>query len=133
MKRIPIFLLLGLLCGCGGAYGKHAAFEKEVIQALNDLADVLESVKDKDSSKAAADKIENVSDRMEKLKKRGDALPKLTKEEEEKLNQTFKDDREKAAKRLRSASTQAGIQSTEPSFINAMQRSANARRELEKK
>src|SRR5438067_6510666 len=90
---------------------KHEAVVKNMIKALDDLADALESVKDRDTAKEAAVKINDVCDRLEKLGKQAEGLPKLGKEDDKRLEEKFKPELVKATQRLQKVAFTAGTNS----------------------
>jgi hypothetical protein len=100
-------LLIFLLGGGGSPYSRHEAAAREVIALMNELAAALESVKDQNSARAAASRINSVCDRMEALSRRVKALPKLTAEEDRKLQNSLKGDMDAIAQRVVVATPQA--------------------------
>jgi len=126
MKR-SIFLGLGLVVafsatGCGDT-SKHEAVMKEMIGALNEFADALESVKDQQSAKAAAVKINKICDKLTDITNRAKALPKVTQSQNDALEKKFKPDLEKASARIQAVAFQAGANSGgDPDFIAALKR-----------
>jgi hypothetical protein len=107
----------------GGAYGKNEAAAKETISALTELADALESVKDPPSARLAAARIEAVCDRMEQLASRIKGLPKLSPEDDKKLEQQYKAEITRINERIVKVAFQAGVNSqAEPAFMSAANR-----------
>lgn len=107
----------------GGKVGKHEAVIKGMVEQLNALADALESVKDRDTAKAAAVKINKVCDRMTELGKEAKGLPKAPKEEDERLKAKYEGEMAKAARRLQATAVQAGRNSGgEPDFLKSLMR-----------
>ena len=129
MKRIAL-LGLGLCLALPPAaradqanYDKHVTLFKDMIKALSDLADALESVKDKDTAKSAAPKIDKVCDRLEALGKQAEKLPKLEGDEDKKLEKQFKESLTKQVTRLQKVAFQAGMNSGgEPTFVKSIMR-----------
>jgi hypothetical protein len=123
-------LLIALIVGAivvvrhfGNAYEKHEALSKEMIHGLNELAKALESVKDPESAKRAAVRVEKVCDQMEEIEWRAKALPKITKADDERLRQQFEPDFQKTQARLNKVAFQAGVNSKgEPTFVAALKR-----------
>jgi hypothetical protein len=106
---------------------KYDAVMKETIGLLNELAGVLEGVKDRDSARAAAPKIDNLTARLEAVAKKADALPQPSEAENKRLEQKWKKDIEKVMGRLLQASVQAGTKSGgEPTFVAALQKMQGA-------
>jgi predicted Zn finger-like uncharacterized protein len=105
------------------SYGKNEAAAKETISVLNELADALESVKDPPSARLAAARIEAVCDRMEQLATRIKGLPKLSPEDDKKLEQQFKAEITRINERIVKVAFQAGVNSkAEPAFMSAANR-----------
>jgi hypothetical protein len=137
MKRtIRLGLCIALACslaGCSGNYAKHEALYTDMLKALNDLADALESVKDRESAKAAAPKINEVCDRMSELGKRAEATPKVTKSEDDKLKEKFEPQFKKANERLQKVAFQAGANSGgDPDFEKSIKKLEGVGKDLEK-
>jgi hypothetical protein len=107
----------------GSDVAKNEAVLKGMMEQLNALADALESVKDKETAKAAAAKINKAADRLDELGKEAKGLPKLSKEEEAKLQKKYQDDLTKAATRMQKAAGPAGLKSGgDPDFLKASMR-----------
>jgi hypothetical protein len=129
---VGLVLLLAAV-GCDDHYDKHEAVTKGMLATLNDLADALESVKDKASAKAAAAKINTICDRLEDLGHQADALPKLTKSEEEKLEQKYTPEVRKARARFQSTGAQAARNcEREPDFLRAVKKLETVAKSLER-
>lgn len=104
---------------------------KEILQIQNDLVGALESVRDKDSARVAAGKLQQVCDRMEVLGNKMRALPKITPAEDRRLEGKYKSQMEGLMQRMKNAAIQAGTNSQgEPSFIAALQRMSQAGRSM---
>ena len=85
-----VVLLIVLLGKTGGAVSRHEAALKEMVQLLLDLENALKEVKDPNSARVAANKINQICDRMEDLGKRIKDLPKINREESLQLDQRYK-------------------------------------------
>lgn len=72
-----------LLTGCGG--DTHEGLANETVGLLNEFATVLDGVSDEASAKAAVPKLEAISTKLSEMKKRVDALPKLSEAENKAL------------------------------------------------
>jgi hypothetical protein len=126
MRRLlPLSVGLVFLCAGTGNAGptKASTYEtvtKAMLKALSDLSDVLETVKDKETAKAAAPKIDKIADRFEALAKEAKKLGKPSKEEEEKLKK-YEDDAKKQAQRMAVALVPAVTKSGgDPDFKKAL-------------
>jgi hypothetical protein len=104
-------------------YAKNEAVAKEMIKAMNDLADAFESVKDKNTAKAAAPKINAVCDKMVDIGKKAETLPKLSQAEDEKLKKALEPELKKATERFTKVVPQAVTNSgNDPDFIASLKR-----------
>jgi hypothetical protein len=125
--------VLSAVSGCGSAYSKNEAVAQDMVKALSDLADALESVKDRESAKAAAVKINEICDRLEELGKKAEKLPKLTKADNDKLEKKFEPELRKLSDRVQKAGLQAGRNSQgEPSLQKAALRMMDVGKALQK-
>lgn len=107
----------------GSALEQHEAAVREAIAVSNELGAALETVKDKDSARAAAAKINQICDRMEALARRERSLPRLTAEENLRLQNLVNAEVNAMKQRLTAAGFQAGMNSQgEPSFVAAARR-----------
>jgi hypothetical protein len=114
-------------------YAKHEAIANDLVKTINDLADVMESVKDKDTAKAAAIKINKICDRMSDVGKQIEKLPKLSKEEDDKLKAKLEPQLKKASERLIKAAPEAGLKSGgDTDFINSLKRLDEVGKQLSK-
>ena len=127
MKRSILFGLALVLAvpaaGRADDTAKHEALMKDMIKALDDLGDALESVKDKDTAKKAAVKINKVCDDMTALGKKAQDLPKLSKEQDTALEKKYKPQLEKVSARIQKVAFAAGMASGgEPDFLKSCMR-----------
>jgi hypothetical protein len=117
-------LVVVLIFALGGS--AHESVIRGVISCMSDLADALESVKDKDSAKAAAPKINKICDRMEELAKKGKSLGEPPTAEAERLEKKYKPELEKQMKRLVAAQMKVALAGgNDPDFQKAIQRLAS--------
>lgn len=93
-----VCLALVMLAGCGKA--THDSVTAEAIKLMNDMADILASIKDEASAKSAKPKLEALSKRMDALKQKSQALGVPTKEQKDALQKKYGEERTKAASRL---------------------------------
>ena len=70
-------------------YAKHEAAEREALDILKDLATALQSIKDPQSARSAAGRIQIIWDRLETLIQKVQNLPALTVGERRKLDDTL--------------------------------------------
>jgi hypothetical protein len=137
MKRSILLGLALVLAVPATSHGadtdKHEALIKDMIKGLDDLGDALESVKDKDTAKTAAVKINKVCDRMTEIGKKAQDLPKLSKDEDAALEKKYKPQLEKVAARIQKVAFAAGMASGgEPDFIKSCMRLEEVGKNLQK-
>ncbi len=102
---------------------EHEAIAKEMLLVLTNFAEALEGVKDMETAKAAAPKIEKVAEDMEKVGKKLKDLPKLSKEEDAEFKKKFDPELMKVSKRLADVAIKAGVASgREPTFLAALKK-----------
>jgi hypothetical protein len=85
-KRMCIPAIVALAMVIGGCGKSHESIRKDAMGKMKDMVDVLKTVKDDASAKAAATKLKEITADIKKLKEQDDALGKLSKEEEQKLD-----------------------------------------------
>ncbi len=122
-------LLVGAVCLMVAADQPKTPFEqneaiiKDMVKCLNDFADALATVKDKETAKAAAGKISKTADELEALGKKAEKAPKLDAAENKKLQEKYQPQLEKVTKRLKDvAGTAAANSGNEPTFLEAIQK-----------
>lgn len=104
-------------------YSKQEAAAKDIIKLLNEFADALESVKDPESAKSAAARIDKICDRLDELGKRAQALPKLTQAEDTRLRKQIEPELNQVNERIVKVAFQAGLNSKgEPAFMSSLQK-----------
>ncbi len=95
MKNLRIALLIFLALGLTAVQGcsdSPEAVAEEAVGVFKELNEILESVKDTDSAKAAAARIEKLAPRMQDLKARMDALEAdVTPEQKEAIKEKFEE------------------------------------------
>ncbi len=135
LTAIWISILVGILGGWSGSDGhdKSEAFANDSIQAWNDLADAMESVKDPASAKAAAVKINEVSDRLVELTNRAKDPPKVTTGSDRLVQLGFDLKINEAMERFKQAASNAkGACGGDPDFVKAVHHLKEVIEELEK-
>lgn len=120
---VPVTLCL-LVSGCGSsAVKQNEEFADEMIQCMNEYADALESVKDKDTAKAAAVKMNATTEKFKQLLAKKDKLPKVTKKQKEEFDKKYLPKIQEAADRMKKVAFSAGFKSgAEPDFMEALKR-----------
>ncbi len=95
-------LLVGLV-GCGQAGGRAdspEAMAEEMLDCLNDTADLLEGIKDKASAEAAGPKIKKLNERWARLRKKFDEPQQLSDQKKTELSAKYPPRTEAAFNRL---------------------------------
>ncbi len=88
-KPFMQLLLVGciaMLAGCQA--NTHESLAKQQVKAMEEFADILDSVKDKRTATVAAPKLKRIAKRMKKIKERAEKLPPPTPEQAQKIAQT---------------------------------------------
>lgn len=105
----------------GDATAAQEKYMRDWIRLLNEYSDILESVNDPASAKAAAAKIDAVAAKLEELAARN--APPLSKAESDRLSRLFSTDIEQASKRMLALGPQAAMKANqEPSYVEATKR-----------
>jgi len=116
-------VVLFLVLGPSKNYREHDSIEKEGIKIQTEFAEVLESVKDPASAKAAVPKVERICDRLEDLIRREKALPDLNEKEKKSLEEKYQDEVRQLGGRLMQAAMNAGkLAVAEPSLIAVLKK-----------
>lgn len=115
---VVIFLLVG---GLGSSASQEAA-ARDMIGLMDELAGILEGVKDRNSAQAAGARIRDVASRFQKVVDRAKSLPNLTVEQDDELQKKLNPELNRAMQRMQQAAISAGFASGgEPSFVAALQ------------
>jgi hypothetical protein len=115
----------------GTAFEQQEAAVKELIQTVRELDEVLRTVRDPGSGKAAAPKILQLCSKMESLKSRADSLPKVTKAEEDQLSNKYLPELNRLVGSMQGSIIQATLRArTDPDFVAAMKRLESAARNM---
>jgi DNA repair ATPase RecN len=127
---ITVLVLSAFICG-ESAYEKNDKFAAEVLATHKELEKTLQSVKDKESAKAAATKIDEICNSFEELTKRIKTIPRLP--GNKKLESKYRAELEGIPKRLEEAITQAVENAEEEeAFMKSFQRLESVLNEMEK-
>jgi hypothetical protein len=117
--------LLTTCSGCGGGYSKAEEATKEMLSSMNDISAALESVKDKETAKAAAPKIEAAVERLKAATKKAEGV-KGTQADKEKLEKEYMPKIQEASTRMMQASMTAAVASGgDPTFLKAIGKMKN--------
>ena len=101
---------------------KHESVIKSLISNIEEMASVLESVKDESSAQAAAPRIVSITEKLLELQKTMKEL-KLDKVQDERLKNKYEEKLRSAVKRMAPAATNAGIKGgRDPSFRDAIRK-----------
>jgi len=103
MKKVLVsfsaLALVFLVSGCGDS---PDSIMKDTIKLMNDMADAVESAKDKDSAEKAKAKLEDIDKKFKDLAERAKKV-KVSDDQGKKLTEKYKEDIEKATKRMMEA------------------------------
>ena len=107
----------------GGILGsKHESVIKSLISNLEEMASVLESVKDESSAQAAAPRIVTISGKLSEQQKAMKEM-KVAKVEDERLKKKYEEKLKAATVRLGTAGFQAGVKGgRDPTFRDAIRK-----------
>jgi hypothetical protein len=88
-RSVSIAAVLVFALVLTGCKDDHDAIAKKGVAKMQELADTMKTVKDEASSKAAATKVKSITADLQELKKKEEALPKITAEQKKKLEDTY--------------------------------------------
>ncbi|MFP4353831.1 MAG: hypothetical protein ACLFUJ_01815 [Phycisphaerae bacterium] len=110
MKKFAILALAaGLVLTVGGCSKDHEDVVEEQIELMNKTADVLATIKDKESAQAAKDDLEELGEKMKELKAEMDEMDEPSEEEEKALKEKYGKEREKALGRMMQEAMRIGM------------------------
>jgi hypothetical protein len=89
LKLVFPAVLVFSLVFVAGCKDDHETVGKKMIDKMTDLTAALKDVKDEASSKAAAPKVKSIATDIQELQKKADALPKLSADEQKKLEDKY--------------------------------------------
>jgi hypothetical protein len=127
MKSLGLLLCICLVfsfSGCGNSVEKHEAVVKDSVDAMNEFVSALESVKDSDTAKQAAARIDKVILRFEEIGKTAQALPHVTKSQRDSLDKKMADGIKSLDERMAKLGPEIGIKSgaAAPELMKAIDR-----------
>lgn len=96
MKRLALLLVLLLVTGCGDS---PESLTRDSIATLNEVADVLATVKDRRTADAARPTLRQLGERWRDLQKRAGAVKQPTAGESKALQERYRPEMEAAMKR----------------------------------
>ena len=134
LVAIGIFVtLFFVIAGRGNARERHEAVAQDAVSALVDLENVFRTVKNKDTARDAAVKINQICDRLEEIGKKAKTLPRISVADDQQLQAKFKPQIDAINQRMGQVGFQAGMNSGgEPSFMAAAMRLERVGKELER-
>lgn len=95
MTRLTLTLALaGLLLSVPGCGDSHDAVMQDTIEIMKDMTEVMESIEDEASAKAAAPKLAKLGERFREIEMRQEAVGKPTPEQEQALKEKYGDELE---------------------------------------
>ena len=112
------------------AYRQNEQAIKDMIDGMNEIASALESVRDRNSARAAAGRINNASAKWERVAVQMRTLPKISFADNSRLKEAYREKLESAKSRMQRVARRAGtLSQREPTFqasIRRMQAAANS-------
>jgi len=120
--RAAGFLAVLVFASACGSGDPNEAAVKDMLAGLNELSDILDTVKDEASAKAAAPKLKAIADRMTDVKKRFEGIPA---EKRTELQNKYKDQMMAAGLRFMAAGKKVseipGVEALFAETMKAMQ------------
>jgi hypothetical protein len=89
IKSLPLVAVLAFALALTGCKKDHETLAKNMTGKFQDMANVLKTVKDKDSANAAAPKVKGIVADMKEIKKEADALGKPSAETDKKIKADY--------------------------------------------
>jgi hypothetical protein len=127
-----VLVLISLLSKGGGG-SDHEGLVKDSIRLMGELIAAMESVKDANSARAAADKLNRIADRLEEIGRKAKDLPKIGEAEEKRLKEKYEPEMLRLQGQLRNATMQADRNhGGEVSYLNAKRRLVQVALELQR-
>lgn len=115
------------------AYEDHEQFTRSVLSEMGELVTAFQSVKDRDTGRTAAARIEAVCDRIDNLTKGAEKLASITPADKKKLVDKYRPQLVGLAKQLQTAAFEAGVKAQgEDSFVRAVKRLQDVAKDLKK-
>jgi DNA repair exonuclease SbcCD ATPase subunit len=113
------FLVISCLClsGCGNAVKQHEEVLNEVVQLMTEFAVAIEGINDPESAKAAAKKIDEITAKLEALDKKAKALPRISAEENTRLETKMKQEIETIKNRVQKGMSPERMAKAGPSML----------------
>lgn len=129
---LVVFFLVSNPFGTSSAYAKHEAIAKELLGVMTDLLDTLDTVKDRNSARAAVPKLNDICNRLDKIAGEIGSLPNISYREDKKFQEAYAAKFSQLNGRGLSTGPRAAMNSQgEPSFIAALQRLESVEQRLQ--
>ena len=103
MKKATTLLLVLFVFTAVGCGDSHESATEDAVGIMDEMAEILESIEDKDSAEKANDRLKDLAKDAEKIVARMEELGKPDKEMEAKLKEEFEDDIKALQKRVDAA------------------------------
>lgn len=113
---VTCLTLIFTITGCD-TKPSHESIRKDGIAKFQEIVDILKEVKDENSAKAARPKLEAAKKELSAMETENNALPKISAEEEKRLDDKYKPELEKIMKEL---ATEAERISKDPKIAAAL-------------
>jgi hypothetical protein len=110
IKCLPVVVVSLFFIGCSG--GSHEAITREYLDVMSHIVNVCETIKDKDSAKAAQPKLGELLANLRELKTRAKEIGKINDSVQRKIDKKYDAEMEKLSVRY-STAVQAIVDSDE--------------------
>ncbi len=113
--------VLGLVLCLPGCKSKQESLADEMVSVMQDIADALKTVKDKESAEAAATQIKELAKRGSEIGKEYKDLEKaMSKEERKKMDETYEPKVEKIGKQIEAEMKRIATEVKDPAALMAL-------------
>jgi hypothetical protein len=89
IKSLPLVAVLAFALALAGCKKDHETLAKDMVGKFQEMANVLKTVKDKDSANAAAPRVKGIVTDLQEIKKQDDALGKPSAETDKKIKAEY--------------------------------------------
>src|SRR5262245_29990822 len=122
LVRLGACLVLACFAGCRSSE-QHEAVLRGMVETWDELADVLEQVRDKETAREAAGKVDKIYNRFEDLIRKSKSRPRVSKREDKRLAEKFQPDTDRVSKRFGNAVFSALMKSNrEKTLVESLRR-----------
>ncbi len=120
-KALMAATVLGLVACLPGCKSKQESLADEMVSVMQDIADALKTVKDKESAETAATRIKELAKRGSEIGKEYKDLEKtLSKEERKQMDDTYEPKVEAVGKQIEAEMTRIAKEVKDPAALMAL-------------